>query len=152
MSSPVITTGFGTFGSVNLIPTLGFGGVVVATQPHGVIVRRGKTKLWPGWKEQLEEEARLEKAREDLLAVQKQISVLIEERSLLTKALRDTRPDLNKLALAAEATKVKKQLAALRRRVQSHEKALVRSQLRIKQIQEEEDMRVISFIIGELYD
>lgn len=152
MSSPVITTGFGTFGSINLIPTLGFGGgAVVAPDPHGVIVRRGKTKLWPGWREKLEEEYRAEQERQELLKIQQQISVLISERDFLAKEVFKA-PDLRRIALAAEAVKVKKQLSALRQRTRMHEKALLRSERRIRDIQEEEDLQVISTLIGELYD
>jgi chromosome segregation ATPase len=153
--STVITTGFGAFGSVNLLPTLGFGGVVT-TQPHGVIVRRGKTFLWPDWKAE----------QEELLRIDGEIAAAKDESAELLASLRQARRDIlgheEKIRLAEDNIAARayyadqlKKLNAYRREVKQGlaRKARMREEfLKVRAEQEDEDLRVISFIIGEWYE
>lgn len=145
MSSPVITTGFGTFGSVNLIPTLGFGGGV-APQPHGVILRRGKTKLWPNWKEELEEkEVQLDTSREeldDLLAQQLRISLQIKNLRYARKKQEE------RLHLTLQAAQVRKQLNQTKNRIRRLERDLEKAIRLQNELEEDEAVLVALFLIN----
>lgn len=154
--STIITTGFGTFGDVNLIPTLGFGGAVAAAEPRGVIVRRGKTILWPEWQQEQEalaEEARITREMEiargqrDRLVAQlritKETTSLVAERDRITRLILDTRQRWK-----AEIRRLERERAATR-----HKRIQFSARLKeIREEQEAEDLKAIAFIIGEFYE
>ena len=156
MSSPVLTFGFGSFGSINLLPTLGFGGAPVATQPHGVIVRRGKFFLWPEWEQ--EQAAILEEAR-----ITGQMEQARAQRDLIVAQLREAK---TRSSLVIERDRVARQILDIQQRAKAEIRRMERERSaarhrrmeftqRLKKIradQEKEDILTISFIVGDLYD
>jgi chromosome segregation ATPase len=155
MSSPVITTGFGTFGTINLLPTLGFNSET-AEEVHGVIVRRGKVILWPEW----------EQEKKDLARVESEIAELRAERDQLLNELRKSRSDVSaqsqRLRIAKDIEReqayYRSALAKLARERKEASEAVARKArmreefLKIRAEQEDEDMQAIRFMIENLYD
>lgn len=144
----VVSGGFGSFGSVNFLPTLGFG--TYGTQVTGRVLRRGRIRI------KYDESADYEEQAEDLTL---QIEALAEERNVLITqvrlATRNAELAAQRIELARafrakrdELDKEIQRLRSRRRRIQEIGKQL----LRIRTEQEDEDMRVIAFIIDELYN
>lgn len=156
--SNIVNFGFGSGGDATLIPVLGFlaSGAVVATQPHGVIVRRGKIRLWPEWEQEqaaLAEEVRLtgqmEQARaerDSLVAELKQAKALAElagERDRLARAILDIQARAR-----AELRRLQRERMATR-----HRRVEFAARLKsVRDEQEMEDIHAIAFFIGELYE
>lgn len=146
------------FGSANQIAVIGFlgTGAPVADEPSGVIVRRGKTFLWPDWKEE----------QKELIRIDGEIAAARDESKQLLAELREARRMVlghqEKIELAEEAVSMRayyadqlKKLNGYRREVKQSlaRKARMREEfLKIRAEQEDEDIRVISFIIGEWYE
>ena len=123
------------------------------TEPHGVIVRRRKTKIWPTYKrgqperqqEQIDEtELALQQAlaeRDALIAELKSLNqqtTLSLRRMEAVQKLRDGRTQLNAQI---------KRLAAK----QKQQQVILKELKKIRAKQEEEDMKVIDFVIKEFY-
>lgn len=154
-ASTVLTQGFGTFGSVNLLPTLGFGGTPVE-ELTGRIVRRGRFFLWPEWEE--EKKAILEETRitAEMEAARAQRDSLVAE---LTAVKRVTETLEARDTIARQMLDVRQRAKAELRRMERERNVIRHRRLeitrRLKKIradQEEADILMIAFIAGELYD
>lgn len=126
----------------------------VTTEPHGVIVRRGKTILWPDWVEE----------QKELQRVEDEIRVLEKERDDLLSSLRHAKSQANlyekRIALAHETVKTQATYRALLARLSAERKQIQETVARQKRMrdeiirirEDEEDVGVIALIIGDFYD
>jgi hypothetical protein len=125
--------------------------------PHGVIVRRGKTPIWPTW-EQLRAEARARAEEEARVAAQ--IEALRAERQRMASELRALRASSEQQALQTERLRVGLELERVRARLGEEQRKRVRLRralVKFKQqgrdmlLREEQDVMAIANLIGELY-
>lgn len=129
---------------------------VVTGVPHGVVVRRGKIILWPDW---AEEQRELDRVEKEIKSLEKERDVLLAE---LQNARSQTSLYEDRLKLAKEIAKEKRTYQVLLSNLSVERKEAKAALVRLDRMREEvvkivdeednEDLQMISFILGELDD